>query len=238
MSEGWISVHRSLQSNWLWSDKPFSKGQAWIDVLLLANHQDNKFLLGNELVEVEQGSFITSELKLMDRWGWSKSKVRSFLKLLESDGMLVKKSDTKKTTLTVVNYKHYQDKETTERPQNNHEETAKKPPEDTNNNVNNDNNKYSAFFEEIWSKYPNKKGKGKVSTTKKKELYKLGDEIFRCIDRYINDTEKRRSNGFKDLQFQNGSTFFNSGYVDYMDSEYEQPKLKEVKPLTVKVVDL
>ena len=67
--QGWVSIHRSLQSHWLWVDKPFSKGQAWIDILLLANHQDNKFLLGNELVEVKQGNFITSEVKLMDRWG-------------------------------------------------------------------------------------------------------------------------------------------------------------------------
>ena len=140
MNEGWISIHRSLQSHWLWADKPFSKGQAWIDILLLANHQDNKFLLGNELVEVKQGSFITSEVKLMERWGWSKSKVRSFLKLLESDEMLIKKSDTKKTTLTVVNYSHYQDKETTEEPQKNHKETTKEPPKDTNNNDNNNNN--------------------------------------------------------------------------------------------------
>lgn len=138
--QGWVSIHRSLQSHWLWADKPFSRGQAWIDILLLANHQDNKFLLGNELVEVEQGSFITSEVKLMERWGWSKSKVRSFLKLLESDEMLIKKSDTKKTTLTVVNYKHYQDKETTKEPPKNHQETAKEPPKDTNNNVNNVNN--------------------------------------------------------------------------------------------------
>ena len=79
---------------------------------------------------------------------------------------------------------------------------------------------YNTFFEEVWGKYPNKKGKGKVSATKKKELYKVGDELFRCIDRYINDVEERRRKSFKDLQYQNGSTFFNSGYVDYLDKNY------------------
>ncbi len=169
--QGWVSVHRSLQSHWLWVDKPFSRGQAWIDILLLANHQDNKFLLGNELVEVEQGSFITSEVKLMERWGWSKSKVRSFLKLLESDEMLIKKSDTKKTTLTVVNYKHYQDKKTTEEPQKNHEKTAKEPRKDTNNNDNNENNENNDNKEYIYSPvvdYLNlKANKTYKSTTKK-----------------------------------------------------------------------
>ena len=89
--KGWIPVHRQLQEHWLWADKPFSKGQAWVDLLLLANHSDKKFLLGNELVEVNTGSFITSELKLADRWGWSKTKVRAFLTLLQNDKMIVKK---------------------------------------------------------------------------------------------------------------------------------------------------
>lgn len=127
--QGWIALHRAIQEHWLWKEKPFSKGQAWIDMLLLANHDDNKFLLGNELVKVEQGSFITSEIKLMERWGWGKSKTRAFLDLLQSDGMIVKKSDRKKTTITIVNYKEYSVYETTSRPR-----------ADTNNNDNNDNN--------------------------------------------------------------------------------------------------
>ena len=98
MITSWISLHREIQKHWLWADKPFSKGQAWIDMLLLANHSDNKFLLGNELIEIKEGSFVTSELKLMERWGWGKSKTRAFLDLLQSDSMIVKKTDHKKTT--------------------------------------------------------------------------------------------------------------------------------------------
>ena len=138
--QGWISLHRKIQEHWLWVDKPFSKGQAWIDLLLLANHSDNKFLLGNELVEVKAGSFITSELKLAERWGWSKTKVRSFLDTLQTDHMIVKKSDRKKTTITVVNYGDFQGFETTEKPQKDRRKTAEKPQKNTNNNDNNDNN--------------------------------------------------------------------------------------------------
>lgn len=75
---GWISVHRKIKDNWIWADKPFSKGQAWIDLLLMANHSDKKVVLGNEVILVERGSFITSEKKLMENWGWSKEKVRRF----------------------------------------------------------------------------------------------------------------------------------------------------------------
>lgn len=136
---GWISIHRKIQNHWLWSEKPYSRGQAWIDIIMMANHQDNQFVLGNELIKVNRGSFITSEVKLSDRWGWSRTKVRSFLELLEKDNMLVKKSDSKKTTLTIVNYNDYQIIETTEKHQKNSEKTAKKHQKNTNNNDNKDN---------------------------------------------------------------------------------------------------
>jgi hypothetical protein len=109
-------------------------------MLLLANHDDNRFLLGNELIEVERGSFVTSELKLMDRWGWGKTKLRNFLELLQKDGMILKKSDRKKTTITIVNYSEYQPTQTTSKPQANHKQTTSKPRAYTNNNDNNDNN--------------------------------------------------------------------------------------------------
>ena len=90
-----------------------------------------------------------------------------------------------------------------------------------------DNNIYSAsapkkadieiFFERIWKLYPNKKGKGQVSDAKKKALYAIGyDELSRAIDRYQKELQKD-----KDWRKpQNGSTFFNSGYVDYLDANY------------------
>ena len=74
--QGWIKIHRDLLDNELWSDKPFTKGQAWVDLLLLANHRDKNVLLGNCTELVERGSFITSELKLMERWGWGRKKVK------------------------------------------------------------------------------------------------------------------------------------------------------------------
>lgn len=73
-----------------------------------------------------------------------------------------------------------------------------------------------AFFESVWKKYPNKKGKGQISDAKKKALYAIGaEEIERAIERYCKELEKD-----KWRQPQYGSTFFNSGYVDYLDANY------------------
>ena len=138
--KGWVAIYRKLQDHWLWEDKPFSKQAAWIDMLLLANHDDNKFLFGSELVEVKCGSFITSVEKLKHRWGWSNTKVINFLKLLESDGMVTKKSDTKKTVITIVKYSDYATYEKTKTMQERCENDAETIPEHTNNNDNNYNN--------------------------------------------------------------------------------------------------
>lgn len=152
--QGWISLHRQLQNNWVWQDKPFSRGQAWIDILLMVNHKDNKILLGTELVEVERGSRVTSIRKLCDRWGWSNTKVRAFLKLLEDDNMLIVKSDSKKTTLTVVNYSNYQNSNDTK----NDTETTQKHTNNNDNNENNANKDHDGDFSEMASYYQSNLG--------------------------------------------------------------------------------
>lgn len=76
-----------------------------------------------------------------------------------------------------------------------------------------------SFFETVWKAYPKKKGKGQISNAKKKALYEsVGlDQMLRCIERYTEYTKG------KDEQYtMYGSTFFNSGYVDYLDENCEQ----------------
>lgn len=96
-----------------------------------------------------------------------------------------------------------------------------------NKNINKNNivHEHENFFESIWRLYPNKKGKGKISDSHKSKLCKIGiDEITRAIKRYSDYVERQRLNGFSGLNYQNGSTFFNSGYVDYLDKNYEEEK--------------
>lgn len=133
MAEGWIKLYRNIQEHWIWQDP--QKLKWWLDILLLANHKENKFLLGNELMEVERGEHHTSELKLAERWGVSKTTVRKFLKLLESEQMIELKKSKKGTTLKVSNYNDYQDfsegEKTIKKPQKNHsiyhKETIEEP---------------------------------------------------------------------------------------------------------------
>jgi hypothetical protein len=78
-----------------------------------------------------------------------------------------------------------------------------------------------SFFEKAWKLYPLKKGKNKIKDARKKTIYKLGDNFIICIERYKQYVDTRRKDDFPTLKYQDGSTFFNGGYVDYLDENYE-----------------
>jgi DNA-binding transcriptional regulator YhcF (GntR family) len=144
MNTGWVKIYRDICNHELWQDKPFSKGQAWLDILLEVNHREKNVLLGNQVIKVKIGEKITSIRKLCERWGWSNTKVKNFLALLETEQMITHKSDTKKTFIKVLNYSEYQqrkngesDKETSQKHHNNITETTQKH---TNKNVKNEKN--------------------------------------------------------------------------------------------------
>ena len=66
-----------------------------------------------------------------------------------------------------------------------------------------------------------KKGKGKVSDAQKKRLLAVGEPaLVKAIERY--STELQKDADWR--KPQNGSTFFNSGYVDYLDDNYTPSK--------------
>lgn len=76
------------------------------------------------------------------------------------------------------------------------------------------------FFEQIWKLYPRKEGKGSISKTQKEKLFnEVGaEQLKRCVERY-----KTTKQGTEAKYLKQGSTFFNSGYVDYLDKNYEEP---------------
>lgn len=108
MEAGYILVWRQLLENPIWLIKPFSKGQAFADLLLRANYKENTILIGNELIVIKRGQLYTSELKLAERWGWSRNKVRNFMAFLEEQKMSTAIGTTKGTTITIDNYDKYQ----------------------------------------------------------------------------------------------------------------------------------
>lgn len=156
MNLGWISLNRKIQSHWLWEEKrEFSRLEAWLDILLTVNHSEQKVMIKNALYIVKRGESIKSLDTWANRWNWNKSKVRRFLKLLESDNMIVTKNETQTTRITVRKYDDYQDSrnadETEMKRKRNADETQMTPNNNA-NNINNDNNVYlEASFLSDWN---------------------------------------------------------------------------------------
>lgn len=107
-TESWVKISRKLLDHWIWSDQPFSKGQAWVDMILTANYKDKKIMFDGKVIEVKRGTFVTSIAKLSERWDWDKRKVKRYLTALKNEKMLSFDSTTRCTTITIENYGVYQ----------------------------------------------------------------------------------------------------------------------------------
>lgn len=112
--EGYIKLSRKLLENALWNEKPFSRAQAWVDLLMLANWKDSKVMNGDEVQVIKRGTVARSQKWLADRWGWDRKKVARFLRVLESDEMVTVNGATNGTTITIENYSKYQDEGSTD----------------------------------------------------------------------------------------------------------------------------
>lgn len=107
--QGYIKLHRSILDNTIFKCKPFSKGQAWITLLLLTNHKESFINVKNgELIKIERGECGYSELALADLFGWSRGKVKRFLELLKSEKMIHQKTVANRTIISIINYDNYQ----------------------------------------------------------------------------------------------------------------------------------
>ena len=123
---GWIKIDRGLLDSAIWNDnEAFNKRAAWIDLLLLANYEDTEQFVGYELIKIPRGTYMTTIRDLSDRWKWSRHKVANFLQFLESQKMVTVKSDTKKTLITIVKYRNFQDAAKTKGTQKGHERDTK-----------------------------------------------------------------------------------------------------------------
>lgn len=114
---GWIALHRRILKHWLWTERrEFSRAEAWIDILMAARWSDDsaQVLIGGELHTCQRGQCIYSVGTWAARWNWTESKVRRFLKLLKTDGMIDTQTTSKTTVITVCNFDAYQSERRTD----------------------------------------------------------------------------------------------------------------------------
>jgi len=138
MSEGWIKLHRQLMDHDLWTQEPFTRGQAWVDLLMLANHAPAQFRVRGNLVLVNRGEVARSEDSLAQRWKWSRNKVRRFM--VELSEKTIQQIEQQKSPILskirIINYDLYQSND----PSDTTDDTTERQQKDTNKNDKNENN--------------------------------------------------------------------------------------------------
>ena len=166
---GWIKLHRKLSDNPLWTAEPFTRGQAWVDLILLANYEDSFFYIRGIKVNVARGQLAWAEQSLANRWRWSRTKLRKFLKDLEKEQQIIQQKTNVIQTVTVLNYEEYQNKE----PQNRQQKDSRK----THNKKN----------KEIKECSVNDFYKKQIADNENKEYI---DKYKQCIDILFGNTEQ------------------------------------------------
>lgn len=178
-NKGWIKLDRCITEHWIFSDA--EKFRAWVDLLIMANHDSKKVLLREGVLVVKRGQFVTSIETLAVRWKWSKSRVVRFLALLEAEQMVKRDCNQFRTLLTIENYGKFQGQRNTNEYTN--EYANKHTGESTNEYTNESTSEYTG-----------------ESRTRKKEYIKNKKESKEYIpsahldpeDDYVSDEEWKK----------------------------------------------
>jgi len=206
--KGWIIVHRDIMDMPEWLSEPFTRGQAWIDLLLLANHKAGFIRRRGILVAVERGQVGWSEEALADRWKWSRGKVRRFFKellqLSRIERRISEKTVQKKTSVSalycITNYDKYQLRGTEDGTENGRKTVQEQ--------VIKEKKSYTSSFLTFWNAYPRKVGKDSAWKAWQKRNGDMPD-----IDALLSALEKqKKSEQWRNKNFiPHPSTWINRG---------------------------
>ena len=236
--KGWISKHRKVLENPIVKmAKVKSPYEAWDILLFKVNHKERKVVIGNEIIKVNRGETITSLQKLQKEFGWGSTRTRSFLKLLQADGMITYESNTKYTKILVNNYEKYQNIQhaTNTLPTRNQKTNNKRPNtnnNDINNDINNVNKRKQKFINETLSVIKNKNIDMEVSNleaftdywtelnrSKTKMKFELQQtfEISRRLKTWMNNNFNTTKKATTKKKFKFSSTY--KHYVGYCGNQ-------------------
>ncbi|MCK4820047.1 hypothetical protein KA005_30055 [bacterium] len=119
MEEGWIKIHRKIAENVVWLSEPFSRGQAWVDLIMIANRKPGYFKVRGNRVDLKAGQVGRSAASLAHRWRWSRSKVDRYLMELKKEQQIELQKSNITTLISILNYEQYQLGEPQNEPQTN-----------------------------------------------------------------------------------------------------------------------
>ena len=118
MSEyGYVKLSRKAYAECpFWNEpRPFSRWEAWEDLIQSAAYKDHRRVVGGQVVDLQRGEILASLRFLAERWGWGLKRVRIFISLLlEMDRIRAQREAQGGTVYLLVNYDAYQSEGTAE----------------------------------------------------------------------------------------------------------------------------
>ncbi len=148
--QGWIKLHRQIVDSDFYFSERFTKSQAWIDLLLLANHKPATVFIRGIEIDLLPGQLCYSQLTLANRWRWNFKTVVTFLQQLQKRKMVETKTNNVTTIISIKNWNLYQGNGE----QNGEQKETKT---ETDNNEENAKKKHMSIFDEAKKIYPGKK---------------------------------------------------------------------------------
>ena len=118
MGTGYIKLYRSSLNDPLYLKEPFTKWQAWCDLILLAYFAPTDFFVRGIRVKAKRGCVYKGVLELAERWKWSRGKVERFLSYLVSDKRVSIQKNNVISCVSILNYEKYQQNESTNKTTN------------------------------------------------------------------------------------------------------------------------
>jgi hypothetical protein len=219
--QGYIKLYRKTMCSIIWQDPYYFK--LWMYCLMKATHKDHKQLVGNQMITLKSGEFVTGRKALSDDLNKGmKPKQRQSeltwwrqLNNLEEWGMLNIKKTNKYSIVSIVKWSEYQENEQ----QLNNTCTTTEQQLNTNKNVKNVKEKtYTSQFEEWWGLYPRKKEKKKAFSAFKKAIAKNPFELLvDGLKGYIAEIEKKNT---PEEYIKHASSFLNGeSFKDYLSKK-------------------
>ncbi len=226
MTKGWISIHRQIMKSEDYLKEKFTRIQAWIDLLLLANYEDSYIHKRGIRIKVCRGQIAKSMEELAERWQWSRGKVNRYLNELEMEQQIVQQKSNLISLISIVNYSRYQDVCTTN-------DTTDSTTNDTTNSTT-INNKYNNIINNI---IDNNNAREKNFTHEMKEnsqwlelmsmRYKIQlNQLLKLIEEFELDIQCR---GEKHSTFKEAIVHFNNWLIKKKDADNRKTDNKTAK---------
>ena len=125
MSHGYVKIWRKIEDSGILGNADVC--QLFMYLLIKATHRERKYSVGNQVINLLPGQFVTGRKQLAAVLNSSEQRVRTALRFLEIHDIISQQATNKFTIISIINWRKYQDEQSSEQPAANQQPTNKQP---------------------------------------------------------------------------------------------------------------